>query len=101
MAKSKNKLKYEPPGPESLCGLSRGDIIYCFRFPDHILSMGSIQFFHENTEEGPAFTFMCESTGAYRLALISSIIENPTKQQKAKINNVIVRRIKKENQKKK
>tara|TARA_B100000683_G_scaffold273125_1_gene317983 strand:+ start:438 stop:740 length:303 start_codon:yes stop_codon:yes gene_type:complete len=100
MAKRKSKKLFIPPGPEELSGYRRGDLVYCRRYPDDILSRGEIKWFHEKTELGPAFTFMCESTGAYRLALLASIIENPTKAQKSKINNVVLRRIKKENKKK-
>ncbi len=98
MARKKAK-KYEPPGPKELCGFKRGDVVYCHRWPDDILSEGEIKWFHEETSEGPAFTFMCSVTGSYRMALIKSIIENPTKQQKAKINNAVVRKIRRNNQK--
>ena len=98
MARKKVK-KYEPPGPAELCGFKRGDVVYCHRWPDDILSEGEIKWFHEKTSEGPAFTFMCSVSGSYRMALIKSIIENPTKQQKAKINNAVVRKIRRNNQK--
>ena len=98
MARKKTK-KYEPPGPPELNGFKRGDIIFCNRFPDDLLSQGVIKWFHPETESGPAFTFMCSVTGSYRIALMSSIIPNPTKQQKAKINNAVVRKIRKSNQK--
>ena len=96
----KKKVQYEPPGPEELEGYRRGDVVYCLRYPDNVLSRGEIKWFHEKTELGPGFTFMCETTGAYRLSLISQIIDKPTKAQKSKISNIVLRRIKKENQKK-
>lgn len=95
----KNKLKYEPPGPEELNGYKRGDVVFCFRFPDDLLSKGEIKWFHERTDSGPAFTFMCTVTGSYRIALMSSIIVNPTKQQQSKIVGAVMRKIKKSNQK--
>ena len=98
MARKKTN-KYEPPGPEELNGYSRGDIIYCHRHPDGLLSHGEIKWFYEETEQGPGFTFMCNVTGSYRMGLMKDIIENPTKQQRAKINSGIVRKIKISNQK--
>jgi len=90
--------KYEPPGPLELNGYSRGDEIYCYRHPDDLLSHGVIMWFYEETTDGPAFTFMCSVTGSYRMALMKGIIVNPTKQQRSKINNGIVRKIKISNQ---
>lgn len=95
----KKTVKYEPPGPKEMGGYKRGDVVYCHRFPDNLLSQGIIKWFHEETSEGPGFTFMCTVTGSYRIALMSSIIVNPTKQQIAKINNAVVRKIRKSNQK--
>ena len=99
MARRKKAKKYEPPGPEELCGYNRGDNVYCYRFPDDLLSHGEIKYFHEKTEEGPAFTFLCDVTGSFRMALIKNIIDDPTKQQKSKINGAIVRKIRRKNQK--
>ena len=96
MPRKKTK-KYEPPGPKELNGYKRGDIVFCFRFPDNLLSQGEIKWFNEDTSEGPAFTFLCNVTGSYRLALMKNIIVNPTKQQKAKVNNAVVRKIRRSN----
>ena len=96
----KKTIKHKPRGPEEIDGYCRGDHIYCLRYPDDVLSRGEIKWFHEKTDLGPAFTFMCDTTGAYRLALVSSIIDKPSKSQKAKINNTVLRRIRKENKKK-
>ena len=99
MARKKKLKKYGPPGPAELCGFKRGDVVCCFRYPDEMLTQGEISYFHENTEEGPAFTFLCDISGSFRLALIKDIIEKPTKQQLAKINGAIVRKIRRKNQK--
>jgi hypothetical protein len=99
MANKKSKLSFEPPGPEELGGYKRGDVVYCFRWPDELLSEGTIKWFHEKTEGGPAFTFMCSVTGSYRISLMTGIIDNPTKKQQSKVNGAIIRKIKKDNQK--
>ena len=99
MARKKKGKKHEIPGPKELCGLKRGDDVYCFRYPDKLLSRGEIKWFHEKTEEGPAFTFLDEVSGSYRLALIDDVISEPTKQQMSKINGAVVRKIRRSNQK--
>jgi len=95
----RSKIKFETPGPVELGGYKRGDIVYCFRWPDELLSEGEIKWFHEETEGGPAFTFMCSVTGSYRLSLMKGIIANPTTQQRSKINGAVVRKIRRNNQK--
>ena len=95
----KKSVKFEPPGPKEMMGYKRGDVVYCHRYPDGLLSQGTIKWFHEETSERPGFTFMCTVTGSYRIALMSSIIPNPTKQQIAKVNNAVMRKIRTSNQK--
>ena len=97
--RKKGKKKHVIPGPEELCGLKRGDTVFCFRYPDKLLSRGEIKWFHEKTEEGPAFTFLDEVSGSFRLSLIDDVIAEPTKQQKANINGAVVRNIRRSNQK--
>ena len=93
MARKKSLKKYKPPGPDEFRGYKRGQEVYCYRFPDKLLSHGVIHRFHEETSEGPGITFMCSVTGSYRMALMEDIIDNPTKQQKSKINNAVIRKI--------
>ena len=95
----KKTVKYEPPGPKEMMGYKRGDVVYCNRYPDGLFSQGTIKWFHEKTGEGPGFTFMCTVTGSYRIALMSDIVVSPTKQQIAKINNAVLRKIRRDNQK--
>jgi hypothetical protein len=52
MARKKSSKSFEPPGPKELNGYERGDIVYCFRWPDELLSEGEIKWFHEETEGG-------------------------------------------------
>ena len=93
MARKKSSKKYKPPGPDDFQGYKRGQEVYCYRFPDQLLSHGAIHVFHTETSEGPGITFMCSVTGSYRMALMENIIDNPTKQQKSKISNAVVRKI--------
>tara|TARA_Y100000310_G_scaffold336573_1_gene421504 strand:+ start:2378 stop:2695 length:318 start_codon:yes stop_codon:yes gene_type:complete len=90
LAKKKKFKVPKPKGPETLGDYSREDLVFCFRYPDSKLSYGTIKQFYPETEEGPGFMFICQMCGQFRIALMSSIIKEPTKDQINKRDRAIV-----------
>ena len=87
----KKKLKVpKPTGPESIGDYSLEDVIFCYRHPDSKLSYGTIKKFYPETGEGPGFQFICQMCGQFRIALMSGIIKEPTKDQLNKRDRAIV-----------
>jgi hypothetical protein len=80
--KKKKKIVYEPTGPQEHGGHKVGDKVMCFRYPDEKLSYGKITQIHLTDASGiPCFSFACEISGQYRLAMFDKIIVEPTDQQ--------------------
>jgi len=61
-----------------LSGFSLGDHIYCRRYPDLVLSCGTIFELHK-TQSDEFITFIDDITGQYRISLLKDVIENPSR----------------------
>jgi hypothetical protein len=90
MGRKKQTKAIKPKGPESLGDYSREDLVFCYRHPDNKLSYGTIKQFYPETGEGPGFMFICQMCGQFRIALMSNIIKEPTKDQISKRDRAIV-----------
>ena len=86
------KIKSTPVGPQEYMDFKIGDKVLCTRYPDGKLGYGSIHQIHLDTKSGePCFSFKCEMCGAFRLAMFSDVVENPSQSQmnevkKARLN---------------
>jgi len=73
-------------------------MIYCFRYPDKILSRGKIKkLFNVNSVEFAEF--VDEITGQFRACLLSDVIENPTRSQINSANLKIASKIRRSKEK--
>ena len=61
-----------------MSGFSLGEHVYCRRYPDLVLSCGSIIELHK-TKTDEFMSFIDEITGQYRLSLLKDIIKNPSR----------------------
>ena len=78
--KNNKNLKNKKPKIETLSGYELGQHIYCLRYPDLVLSCGNIFELHK-TKSDEFLTFIDDITGQYRIALLSDVIDDPTRKQ--------------------
>jgi len=92
MRKRKLKKKEDPDKTKSMDGYVLEQFVYCERFPDNKLSYGRIESFHPESSEGPLITIVDYVSNTYRIALMSKIIDEPTKQQISECQVAIAQR---------
>ena len=68
-----------------------GDHVYCTRYPDGVLSYGTIESFHPNSSVAPAFGFLCLMTESFRTGLMKDIIISPTKKMINRCDSAIAK----------
>lgn len=90
--KKKAKVEKKKIGLDSLGEYKAGDTVYCFRFPDKILSKGKIIRFFSTQQDFAEF--IDDISGQFRATLLEDIISNPTRSQISSVNSKIARKVK-------
>ena len=96
--RKKNVKKAKELGLKSLSGFDVGQDIYCFRHPDKLLARGKIKFLFK-TDSHEFAEFLDDISGQFRAALLSDIIDSPTKSQINSANMKISTKIRKSKEK--
>jgi len=76
-------------------GVSVGQEIHCFRYPDRVPSRGSVTSLHINEGPEPYITFFCEATGAFRRARFADVVQNPDDKLRRSVDKAIAKEKKK------
>jgi len=76
-------------------GISVGQDIHCYRYPDRVPSRGSVSSIHVAEGTDPYVTFYCEATGQFRRALCKDVILNPDDKLRRAVDKAISKEKKK------
>ena len=88
MARRKKPFVKKVSGPTEFRGYKVGQHVYCYKHGSRALGRGEITDFHI---KDAAFTFLCEVTQKYHIALVDDIITDPDRKIINKINAMAAR----------
>jgi hypothetical protein len=76
-------------------GITVGQEVHCYRYPDRVPSRGSVTSIHVSDGSEPYITFFCEATGAFRRALCTDVVQNPDDKLRRAVDKAIAKEKKK------
>ncbi|NDC23970.1 MAG: hypothetical protein EBZ49_07555 [Proteobacteria bacterium] len=76
-------------------GISVGQEVHCYRYPDRVPSRGSVTSIHVAEGSDPYITFYCDATGQFRRALCSDVVLEPDDKIRRAVNKMISKEKKK------